>query len=446
MKNLITDKSKKLFERALKSIPGGVSSASRSTLEGYAPYPPYIERAQGSKLYDVDGNEYIDYFQALGPTLVGNANPRIVNFVIEQIQKGSTYGLPFELQIEVAEKLIRHVPCFEKVSFMNSGTEVVQMVLRLARAYTKRSIIAKFEGAYHGWIDNVAHSVHPPLELDGPEAVQRKQTIGTGIPARAYEDFMVLPFNNVQALEKALGQHGDEIAGLIMDPCMCNSGVVPPEKEFLEAARKLTKKHGIVMIFDEVITGFRLGLHSAQGKFGVTPDLTAMAKAVGGGFPVATYGGKAEIMDLLADGTVFRAGTVNANRMAMAAAYATLQFLEENDGEVYRQIYRIGEKLMNGIQALVDRENIRAIVQGFGPMFQIHFTPLDRIRNYRDYCQSDLDTYMVLRNKLLPRGIFLRPAHFGEVYISAAHSEEDIDKTLVAMEEAMLEMKEEGLV
>jgi glutamate-1-semialdehyde 2,1-aminomutase len=446
MKKLVTEKSKKLFERALKSIPGGVSSASRSTLEGYAPYPPYIEKALGSKLYDVDGNEYIDYFQALGPTLVGNANPQIVNFVIEQIQKGATYGLPFEMQIEVAEKLIRHVPCFEKVSFMNSGTEVVQMVLRLARAYTKRSIIAKFEGAYHGWIDNVAHSVHPPLELDGPDLVQQKQTIGTGIPARAYEDFMVLPFNNVQVLEKALEQHGDKIAGLIMDPCMCNSGVIPPEREFLDAARELTKKHGIVMIFDEVITGFRLGLHSAQGKFGVTPDLTAMAKAVGGGFPVATYGGKAEIMDLLADGTVFRAGTVNANRMAMAAAFATLQFLEKNNGEVYRQIYRIGEKLMNGIQTLIDRENIRAIIQGFGPMFQIHFTPLDRIRNYRDYCQSDLDTYMVLRNKLLPRGIFLRPAHFGEVYISAAHSDEDIEKTLVAMEEAMLEMKEEGLV
>jgi glutamate-1-semialdehyde 2,1-aminomutase len=257
---------------------------------------------------------------------------------------------------------------------------------------------------------------------------------------------MVLPFNNVEALEKALNQHGDKIAGLIMDPCMCNSGVIPPEKEFLAAARALTKKHGIVMIFDEVITGFRLGLHSAQGKFGVTPDLTAMAKAVGGGFPVATYGGRAEIMDLLADGTVFRAGTVNANRMAMAAAFATLEFLEEDDGSVYRQIYRIGEKLMKGIEALIAREQIQAIVQGFGPMFQIHFTPLDRIRNYRDYCQSDLDTYMVLRNKLLPRGIFIRPAHFGEIYISAAHSEEDIDKTLAAVEEAFMEMKEEGVL
>jgi len=200
------------------------------------------------------------------------------------------------------------------------------------------------------------------------------------------------------------------------------------------------------MIFDEVITGFRLGLHSAQGKFGVTPDLTALAKAVGGGFPVAAYGGRAEIMDLLADGTVFRAGTVNANRMAMAAAHATLEFLEEDDGKVYREIYRIGEKLMQGIQTIIDREQIRAIIQGFGPMFQIHFTPLDRIRNYRDYCRSDLDTYMIFRNKLLPRGIFIRPAHFGEVYISAAHNDEDIDKTVGAVEDVIKEMKKENLL
>jgi glutamate-1-semialdehyde 2,1-aminomutase len=446
MENLVTEKSKSLFERAVKSIPGAVSSASRSTLEGYAPYPPYIERARGSRLYDVDGNEYIDYYQALGPTLVGNANPRIIDFVTEQLQLGSTYGLPFELQVEVAEKLIQHVPCFEKVSFMNSGTEVVQMTLRLARAYTKRNLIVKFEGAYHGWIDNVAHSVHPPLDRNGAGVVQEKQTIGTGIPSNAYEDFMVLPFNNTRVLEETLARHADSIAGLIMDPCMCNSGVIPPEEEFLDAARELTTQKGIVLIFDEVITGFRLGLRSAQGKFGITPDLTALAKAVGGGFPVAAYGGRADIMDLLADGTVFRAGTVNANRMAMAAACATLQFLEENDGAVYRHIYRIGEKLMRGMQALIDREGIGAILQGFGPMFQIHFTPLERIRNYRDYCQSSLDTYMTFRNKLLHRGIFLRPAHFGEIYISAAHSEEDIDKTLHAMDEVIVEMKEEKLL
>jgi glutamate-1-semialdehyde 2,1-aminomutase len=444
MSSYSTEKSKKLYERALKSIPGGASSASRTPLEGYKPYPLFIQRAEGSKLYDVDGNVYIDYLQALGPMLVGNSNPRIINIVSEQIKEGSTYALPFELQLEVAEKLIQDVPSFEKVSFMNSGSEVVQMAIRLARAYTQKNIIAKFEGAYHGWIDSVAHSVHPSLGLDRKGSVQEKMPIGSGIPENAYRDIMVLPWNDVEALEETLDKHKDEIAGLLVDPCMCNSGVIPPDEGFLQKARDLTAKNGIVLIFDEVITGFRLDLHSAQGKFGITPDLTTLAKAVGGGFPVAAYGGKNEIMDLIAEGKVFRAGTVNANRVAMAAAYSTLEFLEEGDGKVYREIYRVGERLMHGMKNIIDREGVRAILQGYGPMFQIHFTPLSRIRNYPDFCESDQETFMIFRNKLLPRGIFIRPSHFGELYISAAHTDEDIDTTLNAMEDVIKEMKSEG--
>ncbi len=446
MHTLKTDRSKKLYERALKSLPGGVSSASRSSLEGYEPYPLFIEKAEGSKLYDVDGNEYIDYLQALGPTLVGNANPRIINFVSKQIKKGTTYALPFELQIEVAEKLIRDVPCFEKVSFMNSGTEVVQMAIRLARGYTKKNLILKFEGAYHGWVDSVAHSVHPPLALVQSRKVQKITTIGTGIPKSAYKNIDVLPWNDVEILEETIEQYKDEIAGVLVDPCMCNSGVIPPDPGFLEKLRELTEKNKIVLIFDEVITGFRLGLHSAQGKFGVTPDLTTLAKAVGGGFPVAVYGGKAEIMDLMADGTVFRAGTMNANRVAMAAAHATLELLEEDNGKVYDQIFRIGGKLMRGIQEIFQRLQVEAILQGFGSMFQIHFTPLSKIRNYPDFCKSNRDTYMSFRNKLITRGIFIRPAHFGELYISTAHTERDIDITLNAMEIATKEMKRERLL
>ena len=196
MNNLNTEKSKALNERALKVIPGAASSVSRTAQEGYAPYPFFIDRAEGARLYDVDGNEYLDYLQALGPTLVGHANPRIINFVTEQIQKGSIYGLPYELQIDVAEKLIRDVPSFEKVSFMNSGTEVIQMALRLARAYTKKNIIAKFEGNYHGWLDNVAISVHPPLEKAGPITNLTKIPIGAGIPESTYHDMMVLTWNN----------------------------------------------------------------------------------------------------------------------------------------------------------------------------------------------------------------------------------------------------------
>ncbi len=333
-----TEKSRKMYERALKFIPGGASSASRTPLEGYKPYPLFIERAEGSKLYDVDGNVFIDYLQALGPTLVGNANPRVIDSVSEQIKKGTTYGLPFELQIDVAEKLIKDVPCFEKASFMNSGTEVVQIVIRLARAYTKKDTIIKFEGAYHGWVDSIAHTVHPSLGIEGEKKIRDKMPIGNGIPENAYKDVMVLQWNDAQGLEETIEQNKDEIAAVLVDPCMCNSGIILPDEGYLKKIRELTEKNNIVLIFDEVITGFRFSLHSAQGYFGIMPDLTTIAKAVGGGLPGAAYGGKAEIMDLMADGTVFRAGTVNENRVAMGAAYATLEILEEDNGEIYDKI------------------------------------------------------------------------------------------------------------
>ncbi|MFW6181251.1 MAG: aspartate aminotransferase family protein [Spirochaetota bacterium] len=442
-----TEKSRQLYERARRAIPGGASSASRTPVEGYKPYPVFIDHAEGARLYDVDGNQYIDYLQALGPTLVGSANPRVTDFVAREIRKGVTYGLPYELQIQTAEKLIDLVPSFERVSFMNSGTEVVQMAIRLARAFTGRSLIAKFEGAYHGWADSVAHSVHPSLGVDQQgKKVREKTPIGSGIPPRAYEDVLVLPWNDFAAVEEAVAGRGEEIAAFLVDPCMCNSGVIPPADGWLEMLREVTARHGIVLIFDEVITGFRLGLQSAQGKFGVVPDLTTMAKAVGGGFPVALYGGKAQIMDLMAEGTVFRAGTVNANRMAVAAAWATLDILSENDGAVYGHIYRVGERLMRGMRDIIASREVRAIVQGYGPLFQIHFTDLERITNYPEFCTASRDLFMSFRNRLLPKGVFLRPAHFGEIYISAAHTDEDIDATLEAMEDAVKEMKKEKLL
>jgi glutamate-1-semialdehyde 2,1-aminomutase len=441
MKSYRTEKSRRLYERALRSIPGGASSASRTPLEGYGPYPVFVDRAEGSKLYDVDGNEYIDYLLALGPTLVGNANPRVLNFVSQQVLKGSTYGLPFELQIAVAEKLIRHVPCYEKASFMNSGTEVVQEVFRLARAFTGRDVIVKFEGNYHGWMDSVAISVHPPLDRAGPERRPNRVPIGSGIPRSAYRDIMVAPWNHPEIVERILKKNHERIAAIILDPCMCNSGVIPPAEGFLRFLREWTERYGIVLIFDEVITGFRLGLNSAQGKFGVTPDLTTLAKAIGGGFPVAAYGGRAEIMDRIADGTVFRAGTLNANRVVMAAAHATLEILEENGGSVYDEVYARGDRLMQGLRGIFQREGVQALVTGYGTMFQIHFTPLKEMRNYRDTVHSSEKIYLDFRNRMLHRGIFLRPMHMGTIYLSLSHTDEDIDRTLRAADEAIGEMK-----
>ena len=447
MSSINTKKSKELFERALKLIPGGVSSSSRSCLEGYKPYPIFIEKAKGSKLYDVDGNEYIDYLLALGPTLVGNANPRVIDFVTKEIKKGNAYALPYELQIKVAEKLIDDVPCFEKVTFMNSGTEVVQLALRLARAYTKKDIIVKCEGAYHGWVDSVAHSVHPSLsDISDSGMSLKKVPIGAGIPKNTYKDWIVIPWNNIEVLEETIESHKDEIAAVIIDPCMCNSGVILPEEGYLQAIRSLTKKNGVLLIFDEVITGFRLALGGAQEKFGVTPDLSTHGKAMGGGFPISACGGKADIMDLVANGTALRAGTLNANRAAIAAAYATLEILEENNGQVYREIYMLGEKLITGIEKIIKQKQIEAFVQGLGCMFQIHFSPLDKNRDYRDLFQSNGDTYIVFRNKLMERGIFIRPTKFAELYISAAHSDDDIEETLNAIEGVIGEMKNEGVV
>lgn len=446
MKELITAKSSEMYERAKNVIAGGASSAAQTPLEGHHPYPLFVQRAKGSRLWDVDDNEYIDYLQALGPTMVGHANEKILKFVCEEINKGTAYGLPFELQIEVAEKLVKHVPSFERVSFMNSGTEVVQMALRLARAYSGKNVIVKFEGNYHGWVDSVAHSVHPSIGEPGKDSSSEIMPIGKGIPKNAYRDMIVVRWNNLKEFEQVIQKNRDSVGGVLLDPCMCNSGIIPPEKGYLEAIREITQRYGMVLIFDEVITGFRLSLGGAQQKFGVVPDLTTLAKAVGGGFPVAVYGGREEIMKLIEKGNVFRAGTLNANRVAMAAAYATLNFLEEDGAKVYKQIYRLGERLISGIEHLIKNKSVKAIVQGFGPMFQVHFTPLKKISDYDEFCMSDKHIYDDFRKRLLARGVLIRPSHFGELYLSAAHTEDDIAKTLKAIESSFDEMRADNII
>lgn len=390
-----TQKSKELFQEALKLIPGGAVCRSQSIDEGYKEYPIYIEKAEGSRLYDVDGNEYIDYLQAHGPTLVGNANPKIINFVEKEMKKGTTYGLPHELTIKVAEKLIKHVPCFEKVSFLSSGSEAAQMAMRLARAYTGRDLILKFEGHYHGWINDVAVSLKPSLEEAGTRMYPNKIPAGIGIPKSAYQDIIVIPWNDLMILEKTIKKYKDKIAGIICDTCMGNCACILPEKGYLEALRELTKKYGIILIFDEVITGFRLALGGAQEVFKITPDIAVLGKAFGGGFPVSAYGGKKEIMDLITKDKVLRAGTLNANRVVMAAAYATIEFLEQGNGRIYKEVYQKGDRLRSGIRKIIDEQGIKALIQGIGPMFQIVFTNVKKIRDYRELCMyAKKDIYL----------------------------------------------------
>ncbi len=443
MKSYNTHRSKELFEKALDLVAGGVSSKSRSPFEGYEPYPIFVDRAEGSKIYDVDGNEYIDYLLALGPTILGNANPRIINFVAEEMKKGTAYGLPYELQLEVAKKLIKYVPSFERVCFVNSGTEADQMNIRLARAYTSKNLVVKFEGCYHGWIDNVCFNLSgTPLEAVGAESNPKKVPASLGMSENVYKDIIILPWNNIEILEKTIKEHKDEIAAVITEPYMCNCGCIPPKDGYLEAMRELTRKNNIVLIFDEVITGFRVGLNCAQGKFGVTPDLTTLGKAFGGGFPIAAYGGKKEIMDFIAKDKVLRAGTLNANRVVIAAAYATLNYLEEENGKVYEHIYRLGQRLMTDIKDIISRLGVRAIIQGLGPMFQLFFTKLQKIENHRDSTTANGKAYHDFTRRLLGKGILVRPSHLGEFYVSAAHSDEDVDKTLIAIEDVLRQMKD----
>lgn len=442
MPKYTTKKSKELFDRAVGFVPGGVSSKSSSTHEGYYPYPLYIDRAEGSRVYDVDGNEYIDYLVALGATILGNANPVIIDFVSEQMRNGSFYALPFELQMKVAEKLIKHVPCFERVSFVNSGTEANQMNIRLARAFTSKNLVLKFEGCYHGWLDNTCFSLSGvPIERLGPPSRPNKVPATAGMAAHAGDDLLTIPWNDIDILKDTIEAHKDELATVITEPYMCNSGCIPPKEGYLETMRELTRKHNIVLIFDEVITGFRVSLNCAQGKLGVTPDLTTLAKAIGGGFPIAAYGGRKEIMDLMAVDKVLRAGTLNANRVAIAAAYATLKYLEKDNGKVYDHIYRLGRKLMTGIQDIIDTVGVEAVLQGLGPMFQIYFTKLKKIENSRDSAQSRCDVHHDFIFRLMARGILARPSQMGEFYVSAAHTDDDVNKTLEAIEVVLREMK-----
>ncbi len=434
-----------MFDRALDLIAGGVSSKSRSTFEGYHPLPLFIQRAEGSRLYDVDGNEYIDYLVALGATILGNANPEILDFVSQEMRKGSFYALPFELQLEVAEKLIKHVPCFERICFVNSGTEANQMNIRLGRAFTGKNLLLKFEGCYHGWLDNTCFSLSGvTAERLGPPAKPNKIPATGGMAAHAGDDLITIPWNNVEILEQTIHEYKDEIAAVITEPYMCNSGCIPPKEGYLEAMRELTGKNKIVLIFDEVITGFRVGLNCAQGKFGVTPDLTTVGKAIGGGFPIAAYGGRKEIMDLIAEDRVLRAGTLNANRVVIAAAHATLSIMERDDGQVYKHLYRLGGKLMSGIQRIIDALGVEAIVQGLGPMFQIYFTKLKKVENSRDSAQSRFKVHNDFIWRLIGRGVFPRPSQMGEFYITAAHTDEDVDITLGVIEEVLKEMREEN--
>ena len=427
-----TEKSKKLFEEAAIFTPGGVHSGLRF----FKPYPIFIERAKGSRIYDVDGNEYVDYHLAFGSVLLGHSSEKVIRAVNAQLEKGSIYGLSNELEVEVAKKIIQHVPSARMVKFCNTGTEATYHAIRVARAFTGKTKIIKFEGAYHGWHDYVNISVGPSPTEAGPKELPTPVPDSKGIPRNVVESTIVLPFNNLRVVERTARKHGNEIAAVITEPIMHgNACCVLPKNGYLQAVREICDRYNILYIFDEVVTGFRHGLGGAQKIFGVTPDITTFAKAMANGFPVASVCGKKEIMAMFSpSGKVDFGGTYNGNPISMAAALATIQELETQ--EVYDHLFRLGSLVRNRLREVIRKLNIEAQVVGFGSIFQIAFTN-NKIENYRSVSALNNEKYEAFQRELMKRHIFIIPKAKKRCHISAAHTIDEIDMTLEAMEASL---------
>jgi glutamate-1-semialdehyde 2,1-aminomutase len=436
---LDTARSAELFRTACKLIPGGVNSTARATWSGWSPYPLFVESGQGSRLRDVDGNEYIDYLLGLGPMLLGHRPPRVTQAVVDFIQtRGTVFALPTADEARLAEKIVAAVPSVEQVRLCNTGTEAVLYATRLARAFTKRNKIIRFEGMYHGFSDGVYWSKHPSIAKAGPDDRPVAVPQGPGMPRGVEENLLILPWNDAQALADAIAREGDSIAAVLTEPVMCNTGCILPKPGYLEAMRELTRERGIVLIFDEVITGFRLGLAGAQGRLGVTPDLSVFAKGIGGGFPVAAMGGRADIMALVANGTVSMAGTYSANGIAISAANAALDELATPG--LYEKLDAVSDELRLGLGKVLGDAGLPAYVVGLGPLMQVWFAK-EEIHNYRDAeRRADQDIFRRWWQGMLERGVLFHPGAYENLFVSTAHTSEDVAATLAAAEQVAAEL------
>lgn len=414
--------------RAQRVLSGGVSSGLRRSAR---PYPLYYTHGNGARMTDVDGNSYLDFTLAWGPNILGNAPPEVIEAIRSTVSRGLTFGAQHDLEFEVAEMLTRIIPCADRVCFANSGTEIVQVALRLARAVTGRKKILKFEGHYHGWADSVLLSYHPTLaqlEASGGQPVHE----GRGqIPA---DLTVIAQWNDTDSVRKAFEDNDHEIAAIICEPLMCNSGCIAPQPGFLQFLREITRRMGALLIFDEVITGFRLSLEGAQGFYGVMPDLATYAKAVGAGTPLSVLAGREEFMHLIDRGEVIHAGTLNGNLVVLAAARAALESLMRDPKEIYGRLHRLGNTLREGIAQLLSQHGHRVHTAGAGPVFHVAFID-QQPRNYRDLLAADRQTYSDFTLALLDEGIL--PVPDGRWYLSTPLTEQDIEETLQAVTRAV---------
>jgi glutamate-1-semialdehyde 2,1-aminomutase len=400
--------------------------------------PLYIADAAGCRITDVDGNSYIDYGLAWGPLILGHRHPRLVEAVQTQADRPHTLGAQHELEPLVAEQICRHVPCADRVCFTSSGTEAVQLALRLARAHTKRRLILKFEGHYHGWVDTILLSHHPAPELLGDADEPAPVPESAGQVPNAVENVVVRRWNDLDTLKAAFRKHPDEIAAVVMEPVLCNSGCLLPRPGYLESVRDLCDADGALLIFDEIITGFRMALRGAQGHYGVTPDLATFGKAIGGGLPLSVVTGRAHVMELVGRGVSF-GGTFNGNPLSLAGARATLTELERDGGAPLVEANRLGAQLREGIQERADAQGVPLAVTGFGTAFALHFTARTELSHYRDTLDDDKDRLRQFMTLALSKGVVM--VADGRLYVSTVHREDDIRETLEVIDAVLGEMK-----
>jgi glutamate-1-semialdehyde 2,1-aminomutase len=437
-------RSLELFRCASEIIPGGAGSSARTAKFGWMPYPPFMAHGAGSRITDADGHEYIDYLLGLGPMILGHRHPVVTAAVADAIATyGTCLGLPLELEIEAARKVVDAVPSVDMVRFTNSGSEAVGSAVRLARAYTERRLIVRFEGHYHGWQDTVYWSNHVDPAQAGPASRPRPVPAGPGVPAELADTLIVLSWNDPESFAKVMAERGDEVAAVITEPAVFNTGCILPEPGYLELLRELTRERGALLIFDEVITGFRFARGGAQEYFGVMPDLTTLAKGLGGGFPVAAIGGRRDVMAMIADGRYSHSGTYNANVVACAAVSATMDLLAEPG--LFERQRAVGQRLMNGLRALGEDAGLPVIVQGLGTVFQLWFAA-HSIKNWRDAAQyAREDLFARWWQEMLLRGVLFHPSQYENLFVSLVHSDADVDQTLEAAREALAVVKQEAV-
>jgi glutamate-1-semialdehyde 2,1-aminomutase len=424
-------KSEALIRRAETSIPGGVNSPVRA-FRGVGGTPIFFESARGAQLVDVDGNTYIDYVGAWGPMILGHGHPKVRAAIARQLERALAFGAPTELEVEMAEKVKAMMPSIEKVRMVNSGTEATMSAIRLARGFTGRDIVIKFAGCYHGHADSL-------LVKAGSGLLTLGIPNSPGVPPDTAKHTLNLPFNDEEAIREAFAQYGDRAACVIVEPVAGNMGCVPPKPGFLQALRDVTRKHGALLIFDEVMTGFRVARGGAQSLYAIEPDLTTLGKIVGGGMPVGAFGGRRDIMDQIAPlGPVYQAGTLSGSPLAMAAGLATLN--EIDNQPFYDRLAATTKRLAEGLAAAAKRHNVPVRINSVCGMFSLFFTSQREVHNLDDVSASDVERFNRFFHAMLARGVYLAPSAFEAGFVGAAHGDEQIAETLVAADEAIAEI------